>query len=52
MPDMRPAKDRKKKPPGQKRGPKEERLAINGTWQDAIKKSFLKKKPKEGWPHG
>jgi hypothetical protein len=49
MADMRPAKGRKKTA-GQKRGPKEERLKINGNWQSAIKQSFLKEKPKDGWP--
>ena len=46
MPEMKPVKKAAKG----KRGPKEERLTINGNWQAAIKKSFLKKKPKDGWP--
>lgn len=39
-----------KRKPKAKRGPKEERLKITMDWREAIKKSFLKKKPKEGWP--
>ena len=46
MPEM------KSNPAKGKRGPKEERLKINGNWKDAVKKSFLKKKPKDGWPKG
>jgi hypothetical protein len=34
----------------QKPGPKEERLQIQGDWKDAVKRSFQKKKPIEGWP--
>jgi hypothetical protein len=48
MADM--PKSKNKKPPVQKRGPKEERLKLNGNWRNAIKQSFLKKKPKDGWP--
>jgi hypothetical protein len=43
-------KTKKKQSPGQKRGPKEERLKLNGDWRNAIKTSFLKKKTKNGWP--
>ena len=43
-------KAKSKKLSGQKRGPKEERLKLNGDWRNAIKQSFLKKKPKDGWP--
>jgi hypothetical protein len=38
----------KKKP--QKRGTKPEMLKLNGNWQAAIKKSFQKKRPANGWP--
>lgn len=31
-------------------GPKPDVLKIEGKWQDAVKKSFAKKKPNEGWP--
>jgi hypothetical protein len=34
----------------QKPGPKEERLIIPGKWREAVKKSFDKEKPTEGWP--
>jgi hypothetical protein len=27
-----------------------ERLKINGNWKAAIKTSFQKKQPKDGWP--
>jgi hypothetical protein len=34
-----------------KRGPKPDILKIEGVnWKEAIKKSFEKKKPPEGWP--
>ncbi len=33
-----------------KRGPKPERLKIEGDWRAAIKKSLAKRKPPEGWP--
>lgn len=33
-----------------KPGPKPDILKIGGKWQDAIKKSLVKKKPVEGWP--
>jgi hypothetical protein len=39
-----------KQPVKGKRGPKEERLKFDMDWKDAIKKAFLKKKPKAGWP--
>jgi hypothetical protein len=38
------------KKPTAKRGPKEERLKLNGDWQAAIKQSFLVKRPAKGWP--
>jgi hypothetical protein len=31
-------------------GPKPDILKIKGNWQDAVKRSLQKKKPKEGWP--
>jgi hypothetical protein len=40
----------KKKPKQQKRGPKEERLKIEGNWKDAMKRALQKKRPAEGWP--
>jgi hypothetical protein len=42
-----------KKEPTKKRatpGPKPDLLKIDGKWQDAVKKSLGKKKPKGGWP--
>jgi hypothetical protein len=38
------------KKPAAKRGPKEERLKLNGDWRLAIKQSFLVKRPAKGWP--
>jgi hypothetical protein len=35
---------------GAKRGPKPGVLKIEGSWQDAMKRSLQKKKPPEGWP--
>jgi hypothetical protein len=40
----------KKKPEPATRGPKPDLLKMSGKWQDAVKKSFDKKKPTEGWP--
>lgn len=41
----------KKKPtPAKKRGPKEERLIIEGDWKDAMKRALQKKRPPSGWP--
>ena len=31
-------------------GPKPETFKIEGSWKDAVKKSFQKQKPAEGWP--
>ncbi len=31
-------------------GPKPELLTIEGDWKDAVKRSFVKQKPPEGWP--
>jgi hypothetical protein len=31
-------------------GPKPDVLKLKGRWQDAVRKSFEKKKPPEGWP--
>jgi hypothetical protein len=33
-----------------KTGPKPDILKVDGKWQDAVKKSLEKKKPKAGWP--
>lgn len=32
------------------RGPKAERVKIEGEWASAVKKALEKKRPKEGWP--
>jgi hypothetical protein len=48
-----PKKPRKPAVPmrkGAKRGPKEDRLKIEGGWKDAMRGSLQKKKPAEGWP--
>lgn len=34
----------------EKPGPKPDTLKIEGDWQEAMKRSLLKKKPAEGWP--
>jgi len=33
-----------------KPGPKEDRLALEGDWQEAMKKAAAKKRPPNGWP--
>jgi hypothetical protein len=33
-----------------KRGPKPERVKIEGDWKTAMKKSLQKKRPPKGWP--
>jgi len=33
-----------------KRGPKEDRLILSGSWEKAIDKALAKKKPPNGWP--
>ncbi|MDB5329285.1 MAG: hypothetical protein JWP03_436 [Phycisphaerales bacterium] len=33
-----------------KPAPKPDTLRIKGDWQAAVKKSFAKKKPPDGWP--
>jgi len=33
-----------------KTGPKPDILKVEGDWQAAVKKSFQKKKPAQGWP--
>ncbi len=41
------------KPPAKpqaKRGPKPQRLKIDGDWREVMKESLTKKKPPEGWP--
>ncbi|KKK99210.1 hypothetical protein LCGC14_2635030 [marine sediment metagenome] len=40
-------KDGKKK---KKRGPKEERLELEGSYEGAVKKAILKPRPKAAWP--
>jgi hypothetical protein len=35
---------------GAKRGPKEDRLKLDGDWKDAMRRSLDKKKPEGGWP--
>jgi hypothetical protein len=45
-------KKAKRKPPrpASSPGPKPDVLKIQGNWKNAIKQSFQKKKPAEGWP--
>jgi hypothetical protein len=43
-------KKRKSTKRGATPGPKPDTLKIEGKWQDAVKKSFTKKKPISGWP--
>ena len=33
-----------------KPGPEEERIEIEGDWEDAVEKALKKKRPKNGWP--
>jgi len=33
-----------------KPGPKPSAVKIEGNWQDAVKRSFQKKRPAAGWP--
>lgn len=33
-----------------KRGPKEERVKINGDWKDAVSEALKKPRPSDGWP--
>ena len=40
----------KNQKPSAKPGPKPDTLKVRGSWKSAIKKSFQKKKPPEGWP--
>jgi hypothetical protein len=42
--------DKKRRKPKANPGPKPEMLKVEGNWREAVKKSFSKKKPKEGWP--
>jgi hypothetical protein len=48
----KPPGSRKTKPtkPRNSPGPKPGTLKIEGKWEDAVKKSILKKKPDAGWP--
>ena len=39
-----------KKTKTNKTGPKPELVKISGSWQDAVKRSLVKKKPANGWP--
>lgn len=48
MPTKKPAKQTKATKA--KPGPKPDLYKIEGDWQDAVKKSFAKKKPAGGWP--
>jgi hypothetical protein len=41
---------KKPTPAAKKRGPKEERLKIEGDWKDAMKQALAKKRPPSGWP--
>jgi len=47
MPKPKPAP---KKPAKAKPGPVEERVKIEGDWEDAIKVALHKPKPPGGWP--
>jgi hypothetical protein len=49
---MTAQKKKHKKPPKPKSapGPKPDVLKLKGPWRDAVRKSFEKKKPPEGWP--
>jgi hypothetical protein len=38
------------KPTTHRTGPEPTRLKIEGTWEDAVKKSLTVSKPPEGWP--
>ncbi len=38
-------KDDKSKP-----GPEEERLKLDGDWEDAVKKAMDRPRPEDGWP--
>ena len=39
-----------KKSTTKKRGPKEERLKIEGEWKDAVGDALNKERPADGWP--
>ena len=39
-----------KSPQESRRGPKPDRVKIEGDWEDAIDKALEKKRPNEGWP--
>jgi hypothetical protein len=49
---MTTIKKKHKKPakPRSTPGPKPDTLKLKGPWQAAVRKSFEKKKPTEGWP--
>jgi len=44
------AKTKKSAKPQSAPGPKSDRLKIRGDWKQAVRKSFEKKKPPDGWP--
>jgi len=44
------AKNKLSSRPSAKPGPKPQMLKIKGNWEQAVTKSFKKKKPPEGWP--
>jgi hypothetical protein len=41
---------KKKATASKKRGPKKERLKIEGDWKDAVKRALRTKMPEGGWP--
>jgi hypothetical protein len=50
MHSKRPKKSSVPMRKGHKRGPKPQMLKIEAKWEDAVTKSFRKKKPSGGWP--
>ena len=50
MPSKPAKRQPKSKPAKVTPGPKPDVLQIDGNWEDAVKKSFQKKKPASGWP--
>jgi len=46
MPQKQNPKDKNRNTPG----PKPDTLKIDRDWEEAVKKSLAKKKPKKGWP--
>jgi hypothetical protein len=41
--------DPKEKP--KKPGPEEDRLKLDGDWEESISEAMKKKRPEEGWPN-